>query len=170
MQLSVSMLALSAMTLAGGNALAGAAIPAIPPDWITINAGGIFTLRAPPGSVFVLPLGLINNAGGVRGPGFEIHYQYAFDTDDLSCAKESKNYAAQQIDLDSRPAIIVAGSGLSSSCNDGEYANFVGLYAATAFPTYARPAFRKLTMWGSVAQEQYSSTLKLMYQTIHFTQ
>ena len=167
--LSVSLLAVGALTLGSGDALSASAVPSIPPDWITINAGGIFTLKAPPGSVFVQDQYTINNArGGVRGPGFEMHYVYALETNDLRCAKEGKNYVDQKIDVDGHPVSIMTASELDKSCSDADYANFVGLYDATAAPSYTRPRFYTLTIWGSVAREPYSSTLKVIYQTIHF--
>jgi len=136
---------------------------------MTINAGGIFTLKAPPGSVFVQDQYTINNArGGVRGPGFEVHYVYALETDNLRCAREGKNYVDEKVDVDGHPVSIMTASELDKSCSDADYGNFVGLYDATAAPSYTRPRFYTLTIWGSVAREPYSSTLKAMYQTIHF--
>jgi hypothetical protein len=160
-----------ALALAGANAFAASAVPQIPPDWVTINAGGVFTLKAPPGSVFVHEAVALNNArGGVRGPGFEVQYQYALETDNLQCAIDAKNYAVQEIEVDSRKAVIITGSDVPKSCTDSEYANFVGLYHSTAAPSYTRPRFYTLTIWGSVAKQEYASTVKTIYQTIHFLQ
>src|SRR5215471_5302015 len=160
-----------ALALSSAAALAASALPQIPPDWVTINAGGIFTLKAPPGSVFVHePVALNNSRGGVRGPGFEVQYQYALETDDLRCAVDAKNYAVQEIEVDSRKAVIITGSDVPKSCSDSEYANFVGLYHSTAAPSYTRPRFYTLTIWGSVAKQEYAATIKTIYQTIHFLQ
>jgi len=165
----LSIIAAGALTLTTHDAFSASALPQIPPDWVTINAGGIFTLKAPLGSVFVHEQYELNNArGGVRGPGFEMHYLYALDTDNLNCTKDSKTYAVEKLDVDGHAVSIMTARDLDKSCSDADYANFVGLFDATAAPSYTRPRFYSLTIWGSAAQPQYSSTLKTMYQTIHF--
>ena len=145
-----------------------AAAPAVPPDWITLDAGGVFTLRAPPGTIFYRTRTIDNSAGGFKGPGFELEYEYGMNNDDLSSMAGSRNHSVQKTQIDGHSADVVAALDVSVSNRRSPY--FVGLYAPSAAPTYSAfaPFFRALTVWGYIDQEKDVATVKLMYQTIHF--
>lgn len=103
---------------------------AVPSDWVQLAATARsgkteFTLRAPPGTLYVPQQGIDSFVGDINGSDFRLGFDYGAYTNDMSDAEhDGSKFLKTQVD--GREALLVAGRSVENI--NGCHGYFVGFY------------------------------------------
>jgi hypothetical protein len=126
----------------------GSPASGVPSGWMEIRVGTLFTLMAPPGTVWHPAKGKDSAAGTVDAPGFSLSYDYGLYANPLDNSEGDRNYAAQDAVFDGHKARIVTADAPRLSA---ERPYFIGVH----FPELKKSAVGSvsLTVQTSVAKK-----------------
>jgi hypothetical protein len=136
--------------------------PAVPADWITVAAGHVLTLQAPPGTRFETRPGADSFLGVFLGAGFEIQLDYGVYSDPLAERSQFSSYKSEPTRVNGKPATLVhATPNKGSSTYRG---TFVGLHVTELGRTVVGEL--SLTLIGLVSDEAQEALIRRIFATI----
>ena len=135
----------------------------VPADWIALDVGDKFVLKAPPGSAHVPGQGIDSFVGKIGTPGFTLAFDYGAYSDPLKAQGAYQQYRVRQTQIGGKAARIVTAfaPGLSA-----DWPYLIGVH----FPNLKRSVVGpvKLTMSGWVKAPKDYDTAETMFGTIVF--
>jgi hypothetical protein len=135
----------------------------VPVNWITLDVGGKFELKAPPGSAYVPRRGIDSSVGRIETPDFTLDFDYGAYSGPLRPSPEARQYQARQVEIDGKAATIVTAfaPGLSA---DRPY--FIGAH----FPNLKRSVIGpiRLTMTAWVRAPKNFEAIEAVFASIRF--
>ena len=149
-------ISVAAFLVAFGTAAQAADVPA---DWVDVQAGPMFTVKAPPGTTFERIRTGDAFAGAFHGAGFDLAVEFGYHRDDLkSLAVAGQN---QAVTIDSKPGTIVTGASA-----DPAHPVYVGLHVPAVENDVIGPL--SLVINGQTAKPEDRATIERIYESIVF--
>src|ERR1700760_4026604 len=78
----------------------------VPADWVEVQAGPMFTVKAPPGTTFERIRTGDAFAGTFHAPGFDLPVEFGYHRDALKLPDGAKNAAETRLVVDEKPGAI----------------------------------------------------------------
>lgn len=178
-----------ALTASCGGSDDDTALPEVnvPSDWIIVDAGTAFSLRAPQSTEFVPAVGIDSFLGSIRGPGFLMDFDYGNYSNSLSGENGIYPSSAQWITIDGKAAVILSSDTVQTEpgcltepllAPSVPY-HFVGVHVPDVGPKRSilervlrlGDALRnpiKLTIYGCVSRPEDVAIVKNIFRTITF--
>jgi hypothetical protein len=137
------------------------AADAPPADWVEVQAGPMFTVKAPPGTTFERIRTGDAFAGAFHGPGFDLAVEFGYHRDGMKLPADAKNAADTKFVFDEKPGAIT-----KAATADAAHPYFIGLYV----PDVEKDAFGPLSLvvTGTVAKSEDQATIERVFQTVKF--
>jgi hypothetical protein len=141
--------------------LSAASAAEIPTDWIEVAAGPMFTVKAPPGTIFERIRTGDAFAGTFHGAGFDLAGEFGYHRDDVKTPDGVEMPAMQKVVIDTKPGTITTGT-----VNDPAHPAFVGLHV----PAVEKDdfGFLSLVIDGRAAKPETRATVERIYNSIVF--
>jgi hypothetical protein len=149
-------MSIAALLFAFGTAAQAAGIPA---DWVDVQAGPMFTVKAPPGTTFERIRTGDAFAGAFHGAGFDLSVEFGYHRDDLkSLAAAGTN---QAVTIDTKPGTMVTGAS-----SDAGHPVYLGLHVPAVETDVIGPM--SLVINGRLATSEDRATVERIYESIAF--
>ena len=135
----------------------------VPADWVEVSAGTLFSVKAPPGTVFKPGQGKDSVIGAFEGPGFLLSFDYGVYSDPLDRDSRDQGYQARDTRVNGKAAkIVTAYARLRSPVRP----YFIGIH----FPDVEKSSLGsiKLTVSGSLEKKEDYSIVEKILATIRF--
>jgi len=147
-------MALSACTVAENSSTA-------PDDWVTVEVGNIFSLKAPPGTLFNEGAGSDSIVGTIDAPDFKLSFDYGVYSSSLTNEDHYKNYKSKEMQIDGVAARIVTANNANQSI---ENSYLIGVH----FPQIKESLLGsiKLTIYCLLESEESYATVEKIFHTI----
>lgn len=148
------LMALSACSVAENSSTA-------PDEWVTVEVGNIFSLKAPPGTQFHEGVGSDSLVGTIDAPEFKLSFDYGVYSSPLTKEEYYKNYNSKETEIDGVAARIVTASNTKQSI---EHPYLVGAH----FPQIKESLLGsiKLTIYCWLESEESYATVEKIFHTI----
>ncbi len=148
------LMALSACTVAENSSTG-------PDEWVTVEVGNIFSLKAPPGSRFHEGAGSDSIVGTIDAPDFKLSFDYGVYSSPLTKEEFYNNYKSKEIEIDGIAARIVTASNAKQSI---EHPYLIGVH----FPQIKESLLGsiKLTIYCLLESEESYATVEKIFHTI----
>jgi len=133
--------------------------------WITLKADNVFTLRAPPGTVYREMDGIDSYVAGFDNPQFHIMFDYGMYANGLGGLSPEKGYRIEEIEIDDHKGRLITGPGANMwSCNDLVTAAYVDFGQRDVAWGGSR-----LEISGCTKSAAMLETLHAMFRSIRYT-
>jgi hypothetical protein len=135
----------------------------VPADWVEVPADALFSMKAPPGTVFKPGQGTDSNVGAFEVPGFQLAFDYGVYSNSLNQDSGDQDYQARETEIDGKAARIVTAYA-PHRASGRPY--FIGVH----FPRVGETSLGsiKLTVSGSLVKKEDYSIVEMIFSTIRF--
>jgi hypothetical protein len=138
--------------------------PQIPDDWVSVPAGNILTLRAPPGTTFRTQSGIDSFTGKLEGPDFVLSLDFGAFAGPLTKLPGMSDYTLEEIRIDGKPARLVSGT-MSAGSTAPHY--LIGLYFAHLSDSASKRPLN-FSISGTLSGADQQAVVRQIFATIHF--
>jgi len=156
MRLSTSLLAF-AFAFGIGSAWAAD----VPADWVEVQAGPMFTVKAPLGTSFERIRTGDAFAGAFHGTGFDLAVEFGYHREDLKTPVTVTGPQMRKVVIDEKPGTITTGA-----VSDAAHPIYLGLHVPTVETDVIGPM--SLVVNGQIDKPETSATVERIYETIVF--
>ena len=133
-------------------------------NWISLDANGAFSLRAPPGTVFKQKQGTDSFVAEFRNPGFKLGFDYGDWSNELAGFDGDTRYTVESITVDGLTARLVTGPGLGNETWGCE-GYLTAVYVVNSYVEGRKPA---LEMDGCTHDRAQIPIIQAIYKSIEF--
>ncbi len=132
------------IALLGAHPAVSAMTNKVPADWIVLDVGGKFELKAPPGSAHVPGRGIDSMVGRIKTPAFMLAFDYGAYSDPLKAESAYQKYQAREVQIGGKAARIVTALAPGRSA-DRPY--FIGVHFPNLKQSVIGPIRLTMTAW-----------------------
>ena len=133
----------------------------VPPNWIEVAAGPMFTIKAPPGTTFERMRVGDAFSGTFHGTGFDLVVEFGYNRDQLKTPDGANNLSVQKVVIDEKPGSIAV-----ASMPDPAHPYYIGLHVPAVETDLLGPL--SLVVNGQVMKPEDRDTVERIYETVKF--